>query len=81
MEDAPKAEVEQVLAFQEAVGLPMTLSDIGFDDMTDEELEAVAEKAMNPKGSIQSMPFDVTVQAVKSAILTADRLGQAYKKG
>ena len=81
MEDAPKAEVEQVLAFQEAVGLPMTLSDIGFDDMTDEELETVAEKAMNPKGSIQSMPFDVTVQAVKSAILTADKLGQTYKKG
>ena len=80
LENAPKAEVEEVLAFQKAIGLPMTLADIGLDNITYEELQAVAEKALIPEESIHSMPFDVTVQAVKSAIITADKLGQAYKE-
>lgn len=80
LENAPKEELEEVMAFQASVGLPMTLADIGLDEITDEELQAVAEKALIPEESIHAMPFDVTVEAVKAAILTADKLGQAYKE-
>jgi glycerol dehydrogenase len=80
LENAPTGELEEVLDFCAAVGLPVCLADIGVDTITENELTQVAEKACIPEESIHSMPFPVTVDAVKACILTADRIGSAYKK-
>lgn len=81
LENAPMEEIEEVLEFCLAVGLPVCLEDIGVPSITDEELMQVAEKSCIPEESVHSMPFPVTVEAVAAAIIVADKLGKNYKQG
>ena len=79
LENAPAEEINEVLSFCLSVGLPVCLSDIGVDSLTDQELQEVAEKACIPEESVHSMPFPITVEAVAAAIKTADVIGKAFK--
>lgn len=79
LENADKDELNQVLAFCTAVGLPICLPDIGVDSVTFEEVLTVARKACVPAESIHSMPFPITEEAVAAAIMVADQLGRQYK--
>lgn len=80
LENAQQAEIDQVLSFCHAVGLPVCLADIGVASISPEELMEVARKACIPEESIHSMPFPVTAEAVAAAITVADKLGEAFKK-
>ncbi|MDU1412573.1 MAG: glycerol dehydrogenase [Clostridium sp.] len=79
LENAPTEEMEQVLDFCLAIGLPVCLSDIGVDSISEEELMEVAKKACIEEESIHSMPFPITVEAVAAAIITADKIGKEFK--
>jgi glycerol dehydrogenase len=79
LENAPMSEIKEVLKFCTEVGLPICLKDIGVDNLTEEELKAVAEKTCIKEESIHSMPFDVTPDMVMAAILAADGIGTKYK--
>lgn len=80
LENAPGEEVNEVLKFCLAVGLPVCLADLGVQSISAETLLAVAEKACIPEESVHAMPFPVTKEAVAAAIITADRLGENFKK-
>lgn len=80
LENAPLSEIQEVLEFCLKVGLPVCLSDIGVENLSDEALYAVAEKASIPEESIHNMPFPITIEAVAAAIRTADQLGSDYKR-
>lgn len=80
LENADMLELEEVLDFCLAIGLPVCLKDIGVDAITPEELLEVAKKACIPEESIHAMPFPVTPDMVAAAIVTADQLGSRYKK-
>lgn len=80
LENAPTEEIEEVLDFCLAVGLPVCLADIGVDKITQEKVMEVAEKACIPEESVHSMPFPVTSESVAAAILAADKIGFDYKK-
>lgn len=79
LENAPEEELYEVLDFCLEVGLPVCLSDIGVDEITDEELLEVAKKACIEEESVHSMPFPITVEGVCAAIITADKIGKNYK--
>ncbi|MBN1037548.1 glycerol dehydrogenase [Clostridium sp. ZS1] len=79
LENAPKEELNQVLDFCLEVGLPVCLSDIGVDTITEDELMEVAKKACIEEESVHSMPFPITVEAVAAAIIAADKIGKDYK--
>lgn len=79
LENAPESEINEVLDFCIEVGLPVCLSDIGVENISEEVLMQVANKACIPEESIHSMPFPVTPQAVAASIVVADRLGKSYK--
>ncbi len=79
LENADKDELNEVMAFCTAVGLPICLADIGVNSVSYEEALAVAHKACLPEESIHSMPFPITEEAVASAIIVADQLGRKYK--
>ncbi|GGC95399.1 glycerol dehydrogenase [Enterococcus wangshanyuanii] len=80
LENAPKAELYEVLDFALSIGLPVCLADLGVKEITDAELTEVAEKSCIPEESIHSMPFPITVEQVKAAIIVADKIGSSYKK-
>ena len=79
LENAPTDELEEVMDFCVKVGLPVCLADIGVEELSEEELQLVAEKACIPEESIHSMPFAITVESVAAAIKTADKLGSDFK--
>lgn len=80
LENAPTEEIIRVLDFCLEVGLPVCLSDIGVDEISNDELMKVAKKSCIPEESIHAMPFPVTEENVVSAIVTADIIGKTYKK-
>lgn len=75
LENAPKAELEEVLAYCKSVGLPTTLEALGVKEVTDEKVMAVAELACAEGETIHNMPFKVTAEDVYAAIYAANRLG------
>ena len=79
LENSPEDELYEVLDFCCSVGLPVCLKDLALDSVSEEELQAIAEKACIPEESIHNMPFPVTVDMVKDAIKTADKIGSEFK--
>ncbi|WP_252250576.1 glycerol dehydrogenase [Clostridium sp. ZBS13] len=79
LENALKEELNQVLDFCLEVGLPVCLSDIGVNTITEDELMEVAKKSCIEEESVHSMPFPITVEAVAAAIIAADKIGKDYK--
>ncbi len=78
MENSPIEEINEVLEFCVSVGLPVTLAQMGIDEVIPEEIMAVAKGATAPGETIYNMPFQVTAETVYAAILTADVLGRRY---
>jgi glycerol dehydrogenase len=79
LENAPTEELREVLDFSLSVGLPVCLADIGIEEITEAELTAAATKACAKEEPIEAMPFPITIEQVKAAIVVADRLGAAHK--
>ena len=76
LENAPMEEIAEVMEFCAAVGLPVTLKEMGVDEIKETEIRAVAEMACAEGETIHNMPFEVTPDMVYGAILTADGLGR-----
>ena len=79
LEGAPRNTIDEVLAFFVAVGLPITLADIGLADVSSETLAQIADRATAPGETIHNEPFAITADMVRDAILAADALGRAWK--
>lgn len=76
LEDAPVEELMEVMEFCIAVGLPVTLEELGITEVKSEEIMAVAEAAAAETETIHNMPFPVTAQDVYGAIIAADAIGR-----
>lgn len=76
MENAP--ELEEVILFCIEAGLPVTLKELGIDEVTPEKIRAVAEAAAVDGETIHNMPFKVDADSVYAAIMAADALGNYY---
>ena len=79
--DASVDESRTVFAFCEEVGLPTTLADIGLGHASPEQLMAAARKACEPGQSIHHEAGAITPQGILNAMLAADALGLARKRG
>jgi len=80
MENTDDATVDEVYRFCVDVGLPVTLAQLGIDNITDEKLDAIADVAMHNVIHAEPMMI-VTKETIKSAIITADSLGKSYLEG
>ncbi len=76
LEERPAELLAEVVDFCLEVGLPVTLEDIGLEDVTREDLAKVAEAACIEGETIHNMPFDVHPPMVVDAMLAADAYGQ-----
>jgi len=72
LENRPMGEVERVMRWCKAVGLPTSLQDLG--EVDSRELPIAAKKACDPNDSMSSMPFHVSPSMVIDAIEAVDRL-------
>ncbi|MDZ6245595.1 glycerol dehydrogenase [Klebsiella pneumoniae] len=69
--------IETVYTFCESVGLPTTLAQLGLDNVSDAELQKVAEAACQPGETIHNEPFPVNPDVVLAALRAADAYGRS----
>lgn len=77
-------ETRRVADFLAAVGLPLTLTDLGVPASEAARREAVtlvADRATVPGETIHNMPFVVSAADVAAAVVAADELGTAVARG
>lgn len=77
--DKPAEMIDEVYTFCEAVGLPTTLAEIGLQDVVDEDLMIVAERACAPGETIFNEPLPVEPNMVFAALKAADAEGRRRK--
>ena len=77
LENTPVETVDKVMRFMVAIGLPVTLADLGVETKHEKVL-AIAEKTAGGP-LVHQEPFAVTAERVYSAIIAADALGRKYK--
>lgn len=78
LEDASTEQIEEVLGFCIELGLPVTLGQLGVEEVTREKVMTVAKAACAPDDTMGNMPFEVTPEMVADAIIGADALGHYY---
>lgn len=72
--------ISPILEYSSEVGLPITLSDIGVNDLDRERLRRVAERTVQEGETAHNEPFEVTSAIIFDAILTADSLGRRFRE-
>ncbi len=75
LEDRVPAVITEVIDFCKSIGLPTTLSDLGIEEVNEEDILKVAKASCVETETIHNMPFSIDADMVKDAILAADRLG------
>lgn len=73
-------EIEEVVDIAVAVGLPLTLEDLGLKEFKESEWRKVAEAACDKNDTIHNMPFTVTPELVYDAIVATDAMMNAFKR-
>ncbi|WBM70553.1 glycerol dehydrogenase [Buttiauxella sp. WJP83] len=76
LENAPQEEFETVAALCNAVGLPLTLSQLDIKTGIEEKMRIVAHAACAEGETIHNMPGGVSPDQVYAALLVADQYGQ-----
>ncbi|MHA1836185.1 MAG: glycerol dehydrogenase, partial [Candidatus Odinarchaeia archaeon] len=71
-------EIENIVAWVNAIGLPITLKELGIGGASEEQLMKAAEKACDPADTMGNMPLNITPEMVKDAILATDAIGTDY---
>ncbi|GAB3372975.1 dehydroquinate synthase/iron-containing alcohol dehydrogenase family protein [Azotobacter armeniacus] len=80
LEQAPEEEIAAVFGFIQAVGLPLTLQDLGVKAFAEAQWRRVAERACEKHESMGNMPFAVAPDDVYRAIREADALAEAHRE-
>jgi glycerol dehydrogenase len=80
LEGQSRGVVEPVLRFATAVGLPITLAEVGLAELLRALLGQVAERAPAKGETIHNEPFEVQPAMVADALLAADATGRAWQK-
>lgn len=75
LEGADEEEIQEVVMFCIAMGLPVTFEELGVPDVTAEELMKVAELAASPDDTAHNEPFTVTADTILNALVGADAVG------
>ena len=77
IENMPEDELSDILDWMTAVGLPVTLGELGITDLSREHLMPVAEAACAEDDTLHNLPLEVTPEIVYNAMLAADAYGRA----
>lgn len=80
LEGRETEEIYDLVDFSLDLGLPVTLADVGLGEPTDDQLRTIAEAACEPHETIHNEPFEVGLEAVRDALVTADRLAHERQR-
>ena len=78
LENAPQEELNAVLAFLDALNLPITMEQFNIE-CSDENLDVIVDYMMNRSLLIHREPLPVTADLVRDIIRAADAFGHQYR--
>lgn len=79
LENAPRAEIDEVVRIIKVAGLPLTLQDMGLKTFVEAEWRKVAEIACADGDTMGNMPMELTADDVYEAMVAANALAVRYK--
>jgi glycerol dehydrogenase len=79
LENYPKDKIKEVIDFCHAVGLPISLEQLGVKDMKPNNLMKAAEVAFGKDSFMQNLSFEATPELVVGSIMGANALGLSYR--
>ena len=78
-EDARLSEMNRIVDFEIAIGLPVTFADLNLHNVTRDRLRPIAEACAGEGSLCRNHCFKVTVDSALDAMLAADAFGRARK--
>lgn len=78
LENYPSEEIDEVINFCQAIGLPITLKELGVKDTSYDNLLNALGIVLAEGSFIYNLSVEVTPELVVDAVISADALGQAY---
>lgn len=79
-DEMPVCEMNRIVDFMIAVGLPVTFADIHLEGVTRERLKKIGDICAGPGSLCHNHPFKVTSDSIVDAMFAADALGKERKK-
>ncbi|MEG1466600.1 MAG: glycerol dehydrogenase [Hafnia sp.] len=79
LENAPRAEIDEVVRIIKVAGLPLTLQDMGLKTFVEAEWRKVAEIACADGDTMGNVPMELTADDVYEAMVAANALAVRYK--
>lgn len=80
MEGRPSSEIETVLTWQHAIGLPITLAEVGLDAGDEDAIRAIAHRTVQEGETVHNSPFPVTARMIEDNIKAANHIGERFKE-
>jgi glycerol dehydrogenase len=81
VEGQPREEIEQVVRFCRAVGLPTRLADLGLGDLDMGTARTIAEVSVAPGETAHHEPFEVTSDMILDGLFAADAVSAGVTMG
>ena len=78
--EADPDEVNSIVDFEVAVGLPVTFADLGLEGVERDRLQPIGDICGGEGSLCANHPFEVTSDDVIEAMIAADALGTERKK-
>ncbi len=79
LENAPKAEVDEVIRIIKTAGLPLTLADMGLQNFVEQEWRTVAKIACAEGDTMGNMTMELSEDDVYQAMIAANAMAERYK--
>ena len=79
LEDRPASQIDRVFDFCQSIGLPIRLTDIGLEDISDEDLMHIAKAACADGETIHTEATEVSPAGVFAALKFANSEGERRK--
>jgi glycerol dehydrogenase len=79
-DEMPVEEKLKIIDFEIAIGLPVTLAEIGFSGDVQDKLQKIGDICGGEGSLCENHPFPVTADDIVDAMIAADALGQERKK-
>jgi glycerol dehydrogenase len=79
LESYPSDEIDELISFCRAVGLPITLKELGVGDSSTTNLLKACDGTLGEQSLINNLSFEVTPQQVVDSIIGTDALGKSYQ--
>lgn len=72
-------EIIKLGEFYKAIGAPLSLKDLGYDNLTEDEIKKIIEKTVVKTESIWNLSYEINFDIVKVAVIKADEIMKKLK--